>query len=100
MIKWTTPTLVCSVPEGIEFDYILLTLKQGQVAIEKRIDPDAVTDNEFSVFFTQYETSQFNLVNVVEAQLNIMHGETRLATNIIELKIARNLHDELIGVAP
>lgn len=98
MIKWTTPTLVCGIPSGIEFEYILLTLVQGETVLEKRIEADQVTDNEFSVFFTQEETSMFNLLNNIETQLNIINHGTRLATNIINLKITKNLHDEIIEV--
>jgi hypothetical protein len=96
MIKWTTPTLKCTIPEGIEFDYILLTLMQDDVVVEKTITD--VVDNTFEVFFTQEETSLFKLFKKIEAQLNIINGEVRMATNIVELGITKNLHDSLIEV--
>lgn len=99
MIKWTTPTLRCTIPEGLEYDYVILTLSQGSTTIEKRIEAADITDNEFSVTFTQTETGQFsrsNMYSKVEAQLNIINGDSRLATNIVELSIERNLHDEAI----
>lgn len=96
MIKWTTPTLKCNIPEGLEFDYILLTLKQGKIVIEKTIEKESVIDNAFSVFFSQDETSLFAESIIINAQLNIMYGNTRQATNIVDLKITRNLHDEYI----
>lgn len=96
MIKWTTPTLKCNIPEGLEFDYILLTLKQGKIVIEKMIEKESVIDNAFSVFFSQDETSLFAESIIINAQLNIMFGNTRQATNIVDLKITKNLHDEEI----
>ena len=96
MIKWTTPTLKCTIPSGIEFDYILLTLMQDDVVIEKKVD--TVVDDTFEVFFTQEETSRFSLYKSVQAQLNIINGGIRMATNIVELGISKNLHDSIIEV--
>lgn len=96
MIKWTTPSLKCTIPEGLEYDYILLTLIQGNYTLEKRIPAIQVIDNEFSVFFTQEETSSFKLFEKIDAQLNVMKGSIRQATNIVSLQITRNLHDEFI----
>ena len=94
MVKWTTPTLRCNIPAEIEFDYIILTLLQGNTKIEKTITE--VVDNSFDVFFTQEETSQFSTYKPVQAQLNLMKGGTRLATNIVDLDVSINLHDEYI----
>ena len=96
MIKWTTPTLECTIPEGLEYDYVLLTLQQGDIKIEKRVGATEIVDNKFSVFLSQEETSQFQLYVPVEAQINVMHGAIRIATNIIRLSIDRNLHEEYI----
>lgn len=96
MIKWTTPTLKCTIPSGIEFDYILLTLVQDDVMIEKTITD--VIDDTFTVFFTQEETSQFSFYKKIQAQLNIINGGVRMATNIVELGMSKNLHDSLIEV--
>lgn len=98
MIKWTTPTLTCNIPEGIEYEYILLTLMQGSTVIEKQIDKNQIVSNQFSVFFTQDDTSKLQPARIVEAQLNIINGGTRLATNIIQLQATKNLHDSYIEV--
>lgn len=98
MIKWTTPTLKCTIPSDLVFDYILLTLKQGNTVIEKEIQSSEVEEGVFNVFFTQEETGQL-AKGRVEAQLNIMNGNTRLATNIVELMLNKNLHDEVIDEA-
>lgn len=97
MIRWTTPTLQCSIPSDIIFDYILITLKQGNVVIEKQIEQSSVVDGKFNVFFTQKETGKFVKECDIEVQCNIMNGGTRLATNIVNLRICKNLHDGIIN---
>lgn len=96
MIKWTTPTLKCTLPSDLVFDYVLLTLKQNKVKIEKRVEYAEVVDGVFYVTFTQEETSRFSISYDVEAQLNVMNGETRLATNIIKMEVGENLYDKLL----
>lgn len=96
MIKWTTPTLKCNIPIEIEFDYILFTLEQGSKIIEKTIESDNVIDGAFYITLSQEETGLFEKGSVVNAQLNIMKDETRLATNIVQMQITRNLHNEEI----
>lgn len=96
MIKWTTPSLECCVPDGLEYDFILFTLVQNDYVIERAISKDQVIDNKFTVFFTQEETSQFELYTTIEAQINVMNGGVRVATNIEKLRIDRNLHDSAI----
>lgn len=98
MIKWTTPTLKCEIPDGVQYDYILLTLCEAgsDTIVEKRIEKNHIIDGIFTVTFTQEETSRFNEGSTIEAQLNIIDGETRLATNVVELKISKNLHNSLI----
>lgn len=96
MIKWTTPSLKCTIPKEVVFDYILLTLVQGNITLEKTIQSGDVTDGEFIVTFTQEETGQFNFNLAVNAQLNIINGEQRLATNIVQMQVSKNLHNEVI----
>ena len=97
MIKWTTPSIKCTIPEGLEFDYILVTVKQNEYVIEKMVGQEQVEDNAFTIFFTQEETSGFQLFAPIEVQLNAMNGGVRVATNIAQLCIERNLHDEYIN---
>ena len=96
MIKWTTPSLKCTIPKEVVFDYILLTLIQGNITLEKTIQSGDVTDGEFIVTFTQEETGQLNFNLAVNAQLNIINGEQRLATNIVQMQVSKNLHNEVI----
>ena len=103
MIKWTTPTMTCKLPEGTECDYIILTLKQGNVAVEKTVQSQDIVDGEFAVTFTQTEMGQFtpsqysSFPVYAEVQLNIINGNKRLATNVIKVQIVKNLHDEAIS---
>lgn len=97
MIKWTTPSIKCTIPDGLEFDFIFMTVKQGDYVIEKMVAPEQVEDNAFIVFFTQEETSGFQLFTPIEVQLNAMKDDVRIATNINQLCIERNLHDEYIN---
>lgn len=99
MIKWTTPTLTCSIPEGVDCDYVILTIRQGSVAIEKTVMAADITNGQFSVTFTQSETGQLDAGSIgscVEAQLNIIKDDTRAATNIVQMEICKNLHDQSI----
>lgn len=96
MIKWTTPTLEMTIPDGIEFDWLLLTFKQLNYVVEKIIDSSSITDNKFYVTFTQEETGQFATGTKVEVQINMMNGTERIATLIDELVVTKNLHDSYI----
>ena len=96
MIKWTTPNLKITIPSDIEFDYLLLTLKQGNNLIEKRVESNEIEDGTFLVNYTQEETGSLIRNSKIQAQINFMAGDTRMATNIVELMITENLHDEVI----
>ena len=97
MIKWTTPTLKCTIPNDLTFEYLIITfLQNSKKIIEKRIDYSDVIDGSFEITLSQEETGMFYKDVAVEVQLNIMQGETRMATNIVQLIITKNLHDEEI----
>ena len=97
MIKWTTPRVKCSIPPDLPLDYVLVTFKQGSVAIEKKVMSAQIEDGTFFIDFTQEETSQFNIGLSIDVQINIMSGSTRLASRILKVTATKNLHDELIG---
>lgn len=96
MIKWTTPTLEMTVPEGLDFDWLLLTFEQQNYKVEKIVDGSAIVDNKFYVTFSQEETSEFKVNSKVEVQINMMNGTERIATLIDELSVSKNLHDSYI----
>lgn len=96
MIKWTTPTLEMTIPEGLDFDWLLLTFEQQNYKVEKIVDGSAIVDNKFYVTFSQEETSEFKVNSKVEVQINMMNGTERIATLIDELSVSKNLHDSYI----
>lgn len=96
MIKWTTPTIMCHIPSDLIFDYAILTLKQNTYVIEKTVQFEEVQEGCFPVYFTQEETGGFQRNVKVEAQLNLMKDDVRLATRVVDLMISKNLHDEVI----
>lgn len=96
MIKWTTPTLNCIIPKNITGDYVLLTLSCECSVIERTVPFSDITDGQFTVVLSQEETALFDVGDTVQAQINVMSGNLRLASNILTLKVGRNLHDEVI----
>lgn len=96
MIKWTTPRVKCTIPSDLPLDYVLLTLKQNSLVMEKTIPAEEITDGIFYVTFTQEETSQFNIGYPIEVQINIMSGSTRMASRILQVAATTNLHNEVI----
>ena len=98
MIKWTTPRVKCTIPSALPCDYVLLTLKQNAIKMEKKIPAEEIDfmTGVFYVDFTQEETSQFNIGFDIEVQVNIMSGSTRLASRILKVTPTKNLHDEVI----
>lgn len=90
MIRWTTPTLDVKIPD-VAFDYLILTLKSGSGEINKEIQSSDVADGKFSVTLSQKESSMFAAGTYVDAQINFIDGENRLATNRQSLYVAENL---------
>lgn len=100
MIRLTTPTLVVTLPD-IDFDYCILTLSSDDtcVQVNRKILPSEVIDNQTEITLTQKETSRFKVGSKVLAQVNFMDGKTRMATNILQLKVTRNLYSKEIAYA-
>ena len=96
MIKWTTPRVKCTIPADLPLDYVLLTMKQDSIKLEKKIMADQIEDGVFYVTFTQEETSMFDLWKEIQVQVNIMSGSTRMASRILIVTATHNLHNEVI----
>lgn len=97
MIQWTTPTLNCTIPSDVTGDYILLTLStECGKKVERKIDFADIVDGKFTVVLTQEETAFFKEGSTVSAQINLIEDNLRLASNILQLRVTRNLHDEVI----
>lgn len=56
MIQWTTQSLKCTIPETVNVDYLILSLKQGDILLEKTINASEIEEGVFDVSFTQEET--------------------------------------------
>lgn len=99
MIRWTTPTLTIQIqPSDISCERVILTLfDEKNCKIEEfEVLAEDIEDGQFTVTLTQEQTKNFPEKSTVIAQLNIINGDTRLATNKQTLKIERNLHNEAI----
>lgn len=95
MIRWTTPTLKCTIPKDLPLTYLELKIEQNNKQVVKRVEATDINDGVFYVTFSQEETSSFVIGNA-EVQLNIMNGDVRMATNIVPIHITKNLKDELM----
>lgn len=96
MIRWTTPTLECTIPTDIDFDYLILTIKCGEAEIDKEVQASEVTDGEFSITLTQAESSLFPAGAFVSAQINFIDGGTRFASKRESLYVSENLYNREI----
>lgn len=103
MRQYTTPTLNITlkykdgtVASDLEFDYLVFSLRSACYKIDRKIQKESVEEGVFSVTFTQEETSKMKLNDNVEMELNFFKGQTRFATNIQQMKIDRNLLQEII----
>lgn len=96
MIKWTTPTIKCTIPADLPLDYVLLTMKQNSTILEKKIPSVDIEDGVFYVTFEQKETAMFDINYDIGVQVNIMSGSTRLASRILNVRPTHNLHNEVI----
>lgn len=96
MIRWTTPTLSFTLPEGLECDWLMVTFKQLDLKIDKIVDGSAITERKFYVTFAQEETAQFEVNSKVAVQINLMEGTERIATYKDDLVVTENLYDAYI----
>lgn len=98
MRKYTTPTLVMSIPADLTDAHVYVTIKQDKRKIEKSgtdvifvYDPTS-EKTELSVTLTQEETGQFYAEDHACVQVNwIFTDGTRQATNIERIKVLENL---------
>lgn len=103
MRQYTTPILNITLKykdgttaTNLEFDYLIFSLRSKCYKIDKTIQKEMVEEGVFSVSFTQEETSQMKLGETVEMELNFFYQDIRFATNIKQMKIDRNLLQEII----
>ena len=100
MYQYTTPSITISIPESLlvtSIDKMVVTLKQGDIKLEKTEEQVSYDTANNSVFFslTQEETGMFK-AGTVYVQCHILVGDTAYATQIMKANIFRNIHGEVI----
>ena len=96
--QYTTPTIVLSI-DGIDLSEssVYVTFKQGDTVLT--YTPTVTYEDETStieIHMSQEESGQFQLEEVVQVQVNWVHGGERNATNIEYIRLYRNLIEEVI----
>ena len=96
MYRGTTPTITFTLPfSGKQITALnLCFVQQGQILLEKQLNDCVVEDNMLRVYLTENETLLFRADRgMVEMQLRIGCGETRMASNIMCISVERILKD-------
>ena len=103
MRKYTTPTLNMTLlnKDGtpyvdFEFDYLIVTMKNNDYVINRTIQFADIEEANFDVSLTQEETSKLKTDSMMEIELNIFVDDKRIATDIKNVKIQKNLLDEIV----
>lgn len=102
MRRFETPTIILSYPDDIRSYRLIATIKQGDIEIEKEIDPnDTSLQNGKTVFtlsLTQEETGRFTANKTVSVMVNVVTPDgKRFATNPKDLFVVQdNYKDEVI----
>lgn len=96
MYRGTTPVFTFTLP----FDCGRITAlhlcftQQEQIVLEKKLLDCTIKENTLSVKLTEAETLLFNSKKgMVEMQLRVGCGETRLASNIMQVSVEGILKD-------
>lgn len=96
MYRGTTPTITFTLPLdcGRITALNLCFVQQEQIVLEKNLQDCAINENALSVMLTEAETLLFDSKKgMVEMQLRIGCGATRMASNIMRLSVDRILKD-------
>ena len=103
MKRYETPTLPITlryddgtVASDYVFDFLIFTIVNNKIRIDKRIEYSETSEGKFNVEYTQEETGSLTDGSVYEFQINIMVGEDRVVTDIKRGKVERNLYNEVI----
>lgn len=96
MYRGTTPTITFRLPfESNRITALnLCFVQQGGVVLQKDLTACKLEENTLQVSLTEAETLLFDdKKGMVEMQLRIGCGETRMASNIMRLSVERILKD-------
>ena len=96
MYRGTTPTITFALP--IDCGQItalnLCFAQQEQIVLEKNLQDCIINENTLSVMLTEAESLLFDSKKgMMEMQLRIGCGTTRMASNIMHLSVDRILKD-------
>lgn len=96
MIKYTDYIVKVEIDqEALEgLDYVIVSIKQSNIKIDKTIEASKIDNNIISVAFSQEETGSFVIGNA-ELQVNAFYMNERHASNIVKINIYENLLDEV-----
>ena len=96
MYRGTTPTLTFTLPiAGKSITALNLSFAQkGQLLLEKTLADCLVEDTALQVTLTEQDTLLFDdKQGMVEMQLRVGCGETKMASNIMRMSVERILKD-------
>lgn len=99
MIKGTTPSFTFKLPFNIELlSNAKVTLRQGEVILEKKLCDCATTENSLTVRLTQDETFMFDCKSVINVQLRVvtLNGDA-LATRVFDVYAKQCLDEEVLS---
>ena len=89
MYRGTTPTITFTLPfDGGNITALHLCFAQrGEIVLEKDLYACEIKGNTLQVALTEEETLRFDAGAMVEMQLRVGCGETRLVSNIMLLSV-------------
>ena len=96
MYRGTTPTLTYTLPfAGDQITVLNLCFdQQGEIVLEKSLEDFKVDGKTLQVKLTEEDTLLFDAQKaMVEMQLRVGCGETRMASNIMRVSVERILKD-------
>ena len=95
MIRGTTPTLTFQLPFACsQITALNIAFAQkNQIVLEKTLRDCSMDGRTITVRLSEEETLRFNSSQVVELQLRLACGETKLASNIMKTTAERILKD-------
>ena len=96
MYRGPTPTLIFSLPMNSDQISALHQsfAQKGELVLEKNLAECLLQDNTLQVTLTEQETLLFDeKQGMVEMQLRIGCGESKMASNIMQVSVGRILKD-------
>ena len=99
MIKGTTPRFTFKLPFAVDLlSNAKVTLRQGDIYLEKKLCDCETTENSLTVRLTQEETFMFECKSFIKMQLRVLteNGDA-LATRVFEVYAKQCLDEEVLS---